>query len=154
MQVAIAEGEDQYVEAVGEPQENRFDGESGDGMPQEAEDRHNEPTPEDAAGAEAHFEQVTGNGQVADPAGPLVGSVPGLVEASTMQTVGNPVTAVALPTQPLSVSGAYMHAQWLARCQVSGSGCQIHRSFTHFLVCRIRAWDIRLPRLGKCCPHR
>jgi len=110
MQVAIAEGEDQYVEAVGEPLEYGFDGQSGDGMPPEAEDRHNGPPPEDAAGVDAHSEQVAGNGQVADPSGLLAGSIPGFVEASTTQAVGNPIPAVVLPAQPLSVSGAYAHA--------------------------------------------
>jgi len=33
MQVAVTEGEDQYVEAVGELQEDGLDGQSGDGMP-------------------------------------------------------------------------------------------------------------------------
>ena len=99
MQVAVAESEDQYVEAVGELHEDRLDGQSGDGTPPEAEDGHNRSPPEGAAGADAHFEQVAENGQVADPSGPLVGSMPGFVEASAMQTVGNPVPAVAIPAQ-------------------------------------------------------
>ena len=66
--------------------------------------------PEGTAGAGAHFEQATRNGQVADPSGLPVGSMPGSVEASAMRPVGNPVPAVALPAQPLSVSGAYAHA--------------------------------------------
>jgi len=79
-------------------------------MPPEAESGHNEPPPEGTAGADAHFEQATGNGQVTDPSGPPVGSMPGFVEASTTQTVGNPVPVVAHPAQPLSMSGAYAHA--------------------------------------------
>jgi len=43
MQVAITEGEKQYVEAVGELHEDGYDGQSGDGMPPEAEDGRNEP---------------------------------------------------------------------------------------------------------------
>ena len=71
MQVAATEGEEQYVEAVGELHEDGYnDGLSGDEMPPEAEDGRNEPPPESAAGADAHFEQVTGDGQVADPSGP------------------------------------------------------------------------------------
>jgi len=56
---------------------------------------------------DAHFEQATGNGQVAGPPGPPVGSMPGFVEASATQTIGNLVPVVVLPTQPLSVSGVY-----------------------------------------------
>ena len=100
MQVAVAEGEDQYVEAVGELHEDGLDGQSGDGMLPEAGARRNGPSPECAAGADAHFEQVNGNGQVADPSGSPVCSMPGFVEASVTQTVGNPVPAVALPVQP------------------------------------------------------
>jgi len=110
MQVAVAEGKDQYVEAVGELHEDRLDGQSGDGMPPEAGDGLNGSPPKGAAGVDAHFEQVAGNGQVADPCGPLTGSISGFVEASATQTVGNPVPAIALPAQPLSVSGAYAHA--------------------------------------------
>jgi len=98
VQVAIPEGEEQYVEAVGELQENGLDGQSSDGMPPEAGDGRNGPPSEGAAGADANFEQATGNGQVADLPGPPVSSV------------GNPVSAAALPAQPLSVSGAYAHA--------------------------------------------
>jgi len=42
MQVVVAEGEDQYVEAV-ELHEDGLNGQSGDGMPPEAEDGHNGP---------------------------------------------------------------------------------------------------------------
>jgi len=38
MQVAVAEDEDQYVEAVGELHEDGLDGQSGDGMPPDSED--------------------------------------------------------------------------------------------------------------------
>jgi len=70
------------VEAVDELQEDRFDGGSGYGTPPDAEAMRNEPPPEDAAGADAHFEQVAGNAQVTDPSGPPVSSIPGSVEAS------------------------------------------------------------------------
>jgi len=108
--VAVAEQEQQYIEAVGELQENGLDGQSGNGMPLEAGDGHNGPPQEGAAGADAHFEQATGNGQVATSSGPPTGSTPGFVQASIMQSVGNPVSVAALPAQPLSVSGAYAHA--------------------------------------------
>jgi len=111
MQVAVTEGEEQYVEGVGELHEDGLKGQSGDGMPPEAEGGHNGPPPEGTAGADAHFEQATGNGQVADPSGPPVGSMPGFVEASAMQTVRNPVPAVVLPAQLLSASGAYAHVK-------------------------------------------
>jgi len=59
LQVPIAEGDiSTNVEAVGEPPEDGFDGESGDGMPPEAGARHSKPPPQDAAGADAHYEQV------------------------------------------------------------------------------------------------
>jgi len=60
MQVAVAEGEDQYVEAVGELHEDGLDGQSADGMPPEAGDGRNGPPPEGAAGVDVHFEQVVG----------------------------------------------------------------------------------------------
>jgi len=75
MHVAVTEGEDQYVEAVGELQEDGLDGESGNGMPPEAEDGRNGPPPGNAAGADVHHGQVAGNGQVADPSGPPAGSI-------------------------------------------------------------------------------
>ena len=109
MHVAVSEGEVQYVEAVGELQEDGLDGQSGNGMPPEAGDGRNGPPHGDAACADVHHEQVAGNGQVADPSGPPVGSILRFVEASTTQSVGNPVPAAALHTQPLSVSGAYVH---------------------------------------------
>jgi len=89
--VAVADGKEQYVEAVGELQENGLDGQSGDGMPPEAGDGRNGPPPESAAGADAHFEQAAGNGQVADLPGPPLSSMPGFMEAS----VGNPVSGCA-----------------------------------------------------------
>jgi len=108
MQVAVTEGEEQYVEAVDELHEDGYNnGQSGDGMPPEAEDGRNEPHPEDAAGADVHYEQVAGNSQVADRSGHLAASILGLVEASATQTVGNPVPAVPLPAQLLYVSGAH-----------------------------------------------
>jgi len=104
-------GEDQYVEAVGElPEDNVLDGQSSNGMPLEAGDGHTSCALQGAAGVDAHFEQATGNGHVAASSGPLMGSIEGFVEASAMPTVQNPVPAVALPAQPLSVSGAYAHA--------------------------------------------
>jgi len=51
-----------------------------------------------------------GNGHVAASSGPPTGSIQGFAEASTTQPVQNPVPAVALPAQPLSVSGTYAHA--------------------------------------------
>jgi len=98
LQVPIAEGDISTNEdAVGEPQEDGSVAGSGYGMPPEAEARCNEPPIEDAAGADVHFEQVAGNGQVTDPSGPLVGSIPGSVEASATLSIGNPVSTVALP---------------------------------------------------------
>jgi len=79
-------------------------------MPQEAGDGHNGPPPEGAAGVDVLFEPATGNGQVADPSGPPAGSILGFVKASATLSIGSPVSAAALPMQPLSVSGAYMHA--------------------------------------------
>ena len=98
------------MEAVGEPQDDGFIAGSVDGMPIEAEARHNEPPPEDTAGADMHFEQVTGNGQITDPSGPLVGSMPGSVEASATVSIGNLVPAAVLPVQLLYVSGAHVSA--------------------------------------------
>ena len=48
---------------------------------------------------DTHFEQVAGNGQVAELSGPLVASIPGFVEASITLSVRNPVTVVASPAQ-------------------------------------------------------
>ena len=45
MHVAVTEGEEQYVEAVGELHEDGLDGQSGDGMLPEAEGGHNRPPP-------------------------------------------------------------------------------------------------------------
>jgi len=152
LQVPIADGDTSTnVDAVGEPQEDGSVTGSGDGMLPEAEARHNKPPPEDAAGADAHFEQVAGNGQVADPSGSLVGSIPGSVEASATLSVRNPVPAVALPAQVPYVSG--VHAP-MAQCQESGANCRIRRSFTRSHESRIRVWDIRQQRMGECCPHR
>ena len=108
LQVAIAEGDVSInVEAVDEPQEDGSVAVSGDGMQQEAEVRHNGPQPEDTAGADVHFEQVAENGQVAEPSGPLVGSIPGSVEASATVNIGNLVYVAAPPAQFLYVSGAH-----------------------------------------------
>jgi len=113
--VAVTEGEEQYSEAVGErPQDNGLDGQSGNGTPLEAGDGHDGPPPQGAAGADAHFKQATGNGHVTASSGPPTGSIQGFVEASTMESVQNPVPEVASPTQPLSVSGAYVHAPPIA----------------------------------------
>jgi len=49
-------------------------------------------------------------GHVAASSGPPTGSIQRFLEASTMQSVQNPVLTAALPVQPLSVSGAYAHA--------------------------------------------
>jgi len=88
---------------------NGLNGQSSNGMPLEAGDGHNGPPPQGTAGADVHFEQATGNGHVAASSGPPAGSIQGFVKASTMQSVQNPVFAVARD-EPLSVSGAYMHA--------------------------------------------
>jgi len=149
MHVAVTEGEQQYIEAVGELHEDGLDGQSGDGMPPEAEVGRNGPLPKDAAGADMHHEQVAGNDPVANLPRPAVGSIPGFVEASATQTVGNPVPVVALPAQPLSVSGAYAHAPTAGMMPGVWSRLRIHRSFKCFLGCRIRVWDIRQHRLGE-----
>jgi len=70
LQVSIAEGDvSMNVEAVGEPQEDGSVAGSSDTMQQEAETRRNEPPPEDIAGVDVHFEQVAGNGQIAELSG-------------------------------------------------------------------------------------
>jgi len=109
----------------------------------QAEDKRNGPPPEDAAGVDAHFEQVAGNGQVADPSGPLVGSIPGFMEASATQTVGNPVPVAALPAQRLSVSGAYAHAP--AAAATPGVWSRLPDPSELYALPRmhIRVWDIR-----------
>jgi len=106
--VPVTEGDDQFAEAVGElPQDNGLNGQSGNGMPPEAGDRHNGPPPQGAAGVDAHFEQATGNGHVATSSGPSMGSMQGYTEASAAQSVQDPVYVVA-QSQPTSVGGAYM----------------------------------------------
>jgi len=108
--VPVTEGDEQFAEAVVElPQDNGLNGQSGNGMPLEAGDGHNGPPPQGAAGADAHFEQATGNGHVAASSGPPMGPVQGFAAASTAQSVQNPVYAV-VREQPLSLSGAYTHA--------------------------------------------
>ena len=61
--------DEEYLEAVGGQPEGGFDVESGDGMPQEQGVGQTGPNPGDAAGADVHNEQVTGDGQVAGPSG-------------------------------------------------------------------------------------
>jgi len=97
--VPVTEGDEQFAEAVGElPQDNGLDGQSGDGMPLEAEDGHDGLPLLD-----------TGNSHVATTSGPPTGTMQGFAEASAAQPVLDPVPVAALPTQPLSVSGAYAH---------------------------------------------
>jgi len=146
--VPVAEGEEQYSEAVGELQDNGLDGQSGNGVPLEAGDEHNGPPPQGAAGAEAHFEQATWNGHVAASSGPATGSIQGFVEASATQSVQNPVLAAVLPTQPLSVSGAYAHVPPVG--VMPGVWSQLPDPSELYTLpgCRIRIWDIRQYRLG------
>jgi len=109
--VPVPEGDEQFAEAVGElPQDQELDGQAGPGMPLEAEDGHDGPPPQGAAGVDAHQGQTTGNGHVAATSGPPTGPMQGITEASAAQPAQNPVPTVALPAQPLSVSGAYTHA--------------------------------------------
>jgi len=92
LQVSITEGDvSMNVEVVGELQEDGSVVGSGDGRQQEADTRRNESPQGDVAGADVHFEQVAANGQVAELSGPLLGSIPGSVEASTTLSIGNPV---------------------------------------------------------------
>jgi len=99
-QVPVTEGDEQFAEAVGElPQDDGLDGQSDNGTPLEAGDGHDGLPP-----------LATGNGHVAAASGPPTGSIQEFVEASTAQPVLDPVLAAALPAQPLSVSGAYVHA--------------------------------------------
>jgi len=110
LQVSIADGDvSMNVEAVGEPQEDGSVAGSGDGMQQEAETKHNEPPRRTSLvrSADAHFEQVTGNGQVAELSGPLVGSIPGSVEASATLSIRNPVPVATSPVRHSYVSGAH-----------------------------------------------
>jgi len=76
-----------------------LDGQSGDGTPSEPENGHDGLPP-----------LATGNGHVAASSGPPTGAIQGFAEASAAQPVLDPVPAAALPAQPLSVSGAHVHA--------------------------------------------
>jgi len=86
------------VEAAGEPSEPLEDGSIRRGIRSwqaaAAKTRCNEPPQEDIAGADAHFEQVAENGEVAELSGPVVGSILGSMEASATLNIGNPVHAV------------------------------------------------------------
>jgi len=109
--VPVPEGDEQYSEAVDElPQDQGLDGQAGPGMPLEAGDGHDGPPPQGTAGVDAYQGQAMGNGHVAATSGPPTGPMQGAAEASAAQPVQNPVPAVALPAQPLSVSDAYAHA--------------------------------------------
>jgi len=109
--VPVSEGEEQYQEAVGElPQDQGLAGQAGPGTPLEAEGGQDGPPPQGTAGVDAHQGQATGNGRVAAISGPPMGSIQGIAEASAALPVLNPVPPVALPAQPLSVSGMYVTA--------------------------------------------
>jgi len=83
--VPVTEGDEQFAEAVGElPQDDGLGGQSGDGMPLEAEDGHDGLPP-----------LATGNGHVAASSGPPTGSIQRFAEASAAQSVQNPVPSVA-----------------------------------------------------------
>ena len=89
--IPVTEGDEQFAEAVGElPQDNGLDGQSDNGTPLEAGDGHDGPPP-----------LATGNGHVAAASGPPTGSIQGFAEASTAQSVLDPVPAAALPVQPV-----------------------------------------------------
>jgi len=63
----------------------------------------------DIAGADEHFKQVAGNGQVAKRSGPLVSSAPGsIVEVSTTVCIGNPIPVVASPLQLLYIRSMHV----------------------------------------------
>jgi len=101
--VPVPEGDEQFAKAVGElPQDQGLDGRAGPGMPLEAEDGHDGPPPQGAAGVDAQQGQATGNGHVAATSGPPTGPMQGIAEASAAQPAQNPVPAVVLPAQPLS----------------------------------------------------
>jgi len=61
--------DDEYHEAVGGQPEGGSDAGSDDGMPPEQGVDPTGPDPGDAAGADAHDGQATGDGQVAGPSG-------------------------------------------------------------------------------------
>jgi len=98
--VPVAEGDEQFAEAVGElPQDNGSTGQSGGGTPLEAEDERDELPP-----------LATGNGRVAATPGPPMGSMQELADTilCAAQFVQNPVPPI--PVAHLFVSGAYAHA--------------------------------------------
>jgi len=84
-----------------------LDGQAGPGTPLEAEDGQDGPSPQGAAGVDAHQGYAMGNGRVAATSGPPMGSIQGIAEASAALPVSNPVPPVAFSAQPLSVSGMY-----------------------------------------------
>ena len=96
---------DAYQEAVGGQPEGGFGDESGDGMPQEPGAGPTGPNLGDAAGADAHDGQVTGDGQVAGPSGLQGGAIANPVEASTTGVTQNPVPRSVLATQAMQVNG-------------------------------------------------
>jgi len=109
--VPVSEGKEQYQEAVGElPQDQGLADQAGPGTPLEAEGWQDGPPPQGAAGVDAHQGQAMGNGRIAATSGPPMGSIQVIAEASAALPVPNPVPPVALPAQPLSVSGTYVTA--------------------------------------------
>ena len=97
--------DEEYQEAVGGQPEGGFDAESDDGMPQEQGVDPTGPNPGDAAGADAHNGQATGDGQVAGPSGLQGGAITNPVEASATGGVQNPVPRNMLVTQAVQVNG-------------------------------------------------
>jgi len=72
--------------------------------------------------------------------------MPGFMEASTTLSVGNPVPAVALLAQPLSVSDAimrmHMHAPMAGVMPGVWSRLPDPSEFTLYQGCLIHMWDI------------
>jgi len=85
-------GVPRHVEAADEPLEDGSFVRSGFGRQQGAGTRQTEPS-QGITGVDAHSELRAEYGQVADVAGPLVGSIPGSAEACTALSVRNPVPA-------------------------------------------------------------
>jgi len=99
--------DEEYQEAVGGQPEDGFGAESGDGMPQEQGVDQTGPNPGDAASADAHNGQVTGDGQVAGPSGLQGGAISNSVEASATSSVQNPVPRNVLATQAMQMNGVH-----------------------------------------------
>ena len=92
-QVPIAEGEEQYQEAVGKlPQDDGSTGQTGGGTPLEVEDERDGPL-------------ATGNGRVAATSGPPMGSMQELADTilCAAQFVQNPVPPIPAVRVPCSL---------------------------------------------------